>query len=313
MGWQDLLQKPDETVTLPWVGGRELRTSDRVFDLVGKNPPEYGWHEFRIEGRRLRFLRPAPVPADPRFSTLRVGYLLGNRLIADDIRLELDPSKITSLLEQVHLIEPGLDRFSRISAGRVYEGGPLIFKGLEFPLGPESAVSEAYLSEATSTFGIPGVVPALDTAFRFETWYRTEAARIRLEEQQRLEREEAERLRRERLAEMARQVGTAVGRRALARTDFAQAARTALQVGGAEYLEHRAAYHQDEMVVRFRYANRRFECTCHAETLRVIDAGICLQDHDTGVKGDNLFTLESFPSVIQEAIDEGKLVVWRHV
>lgn len=313
MGWQDLLQRPDETVVLPWVGGRELRTFDRVFDLVGKSPPEYGWHEFKVEGRRLRFLRAASTPSDPRFSSVRVGYLLGDRLITDDIRLELDPSKIASISEPVHLIEPGLDRFSRISAGRIYEGGPLIFKSLEFPLGSESAVLDAYLAEAPSTFGIPGVAPALDTAFRFESWYRTEAARIRLEEQQRLEREEAERLRRERLAELVRQVGTAAGRRALARDDFAQAARTALQIGGAEYLEHRASYHQDEMVVRFRYANRRFECTCHVETLRIIDAGICLQDHDTGVKGDNLFTLESFPSVIQEAIDDDKLVVWRHV
>jgi hypothetical protein len=45
----------------------------------------------------------------------------------------------------------------------------------------------------------------------------------------------------------------------------------------------------------------------------VVDSGICLQDHRTGVKGDTRFTLESLPTVIGEAIRTGKLVVYRHV
>jgi hypothetical protein len=67
------------------------------------------------------------------------------------------------------------------------------------------------------------------------------------------------------------------------------------------------------MIVRFAIDNSRFECVCNAQTLRVIDAGICLTDEDTGERGDNRFTLESLPSVILEAQREGVLVVFRHV
>jgi hypothetical protein len=48
------------------------------------------------------------------------------------------------------------------------------------------------------------------------------------------------------------------------------------------------------------------------EDLRIVDSGICLIDHDTGERGDTLFTLESLPAVIKEAIDDGKLVIFRH-
>ena len=47
--------------------------------------------------------------------------------------------------------------------------------------------------------------------------------------------------------------------------------------------------------------------------MRIIDSGICLQDHNTGEKGDTYFTLESLPAVIRQADREGKLVVYRHV
>jgi hypothetical protein len=50
----------------------------------------------------------------------------------------------------------------------------------------------------------------------------------------------------------------------------------------------------------------------HKNTLWVIDAGVCLDDH-RGTKGDTLFSLEALPGVIAEAMDRHKLVVWRHV
>lgn len=42
-------------------------------------------------------------------------------------------------------------------------------------------------------------------------------------------------------------------------------------------------------------------------TLHIIDSGICLTGNDF------LFTLESLPPTIGEAIDEGVLHVFRHV
>ena len=49
------------------------------------------------------------------------------------------------------------------------------------------------------------------------------------------------------------------------------------------------------------------------ERLRIIDAGICLIDHDTNEKGDTFFTLESLPAVVQQAQRERRLVIFRHV
>jgi hypothetical protein len=51
----------------------------------------------------------------------------------------------------------------------------------------------------------------------------------------------------------------------------------------------------------------------HAPTLRIVDAGICLEAHVTGERGDNRFTLESLPAVLEEAIRTNRLVVFRHV
>lgn len=313
MGWRDLLQTTEEVVRLPWVGGRALRTWERAFTLEGALPVEHGWYSFRVPGaRKLKLDRPIqPYLGALKWAT--AGYLVGDRVIPDDVRVETSPAKLLACSERVHLLEPGLGRFTRVSAGRAHEGGPLIFQSEEMPLGPEEAVLQAYFDEKPSVDDVPGVVPALDVAFRFESWRRAEAARLREEERQRREREEAERLAQERLARLREQLGTGVGRRELAAVDFAEAARVALAVGGAEYLDSRDSYNRGEKVVQFRLDRQRYECTCDARTLRIIDAGICLQDHDTGEKGDTRFTLESFPGVIREAIADDKLVVWRHV
>jgi hypothetical protein len=240
------------------------------------------------------------------------GYLVGDRLIADGARVDPNPATIVHYSERVYLLEEGLDRFVRIKAARPFEDGPLVYVEQEMPLGPEDAVLDAYLDEKPSVADVPEVVPALDAAFRMESWQRSEARRIR-EEEERRRREEEERLAREqRRAELAERLGDAAGRRAMALEDFGEAARAALAVGGATYLDHRPAG-QGEIAVRFRMLGRRFECTCDPHTLRIIDAGICLQDHATGVRGDQRFTLESLPAVIQEADRDDVLVVFRHV
>jgi hypothetical protein len=311
MGWRDLLQTEDESVVAPWVGGRSLQTFNRTWKLQGRLPPEHGWHCFTTDGRTAKWSKPAEPSGELR-NEVR-GYLVGDRLLADDVRVDRDPAKLIACSEPVFLIEPGLDRFVRVLAGRSYEDGPLIYSRLEFPLGPEEAVLQAYLDSKLTVDHVPGVAPALDAAFRFEVWQRVEAERRRREEEERRRAEEAKRAAEERRQRIVERLGDAAGRREMAAIDFAEAARAALAVGGAEYLDHRRAVHQNEMAVRFRFDHQRFECTCDARTLRIIDAGICLTDHDTYEKGDTRFTLESFPGVIREAIREGKLVVFRHV
>ncbi|MFA5054195.1 MAG: hypothetical protein WC565_09060 [Parcubacteria group bacterium] len=312
MGWQDLLQTPDETIVCPWFGGRELRTWSRTFRLEGRLPRASGWYEFRIGGGRKATLK---GPAEPNFEALRVklrGYLVGDRLVLDDVRLEINPAKIIEATEEVHFVEPGLDWLVRAVVGRAYEGGPLVFESQDMPLGPEPEVEQAYLDQAESLETIKGVTPSLEAIFRLEVWRRAEAEKRRVE-LERLRREEEERLAREAAwLEMTEKLGDAIGRRQMAQVDFVEAARAALAVGGATYRASRPGYNRGEMIVQFRHLNRNFECICDQQ-LRIVDAGVCLTDHDTGVRGDTWFTLESLPSVITEADRAGVLVVFRHV
>ena len=302
--WYDLLQRPDETITVPWIGGRNLRVSSRSWKIRGTIPSEHGWYRFKLDGRKAVL----DGPSEPDLGILMdpvIGYLVGDRIMPDHVRVDPDPASIAKNLEKVHLIESGLDRFARIRAARWWQFGPLVFVGQEMPLGPEDAVMAAYLDDKSSVDDIPGVPPALDAAFRLESWQRREVRRAREEETKRLAQEKRRR-------ELLDQLGDATGRRTMALEDFSEAARAALAIGGAVYLDHRPV-NSDEVAVRFRFLNRRFECTCDLRTLRIIDSGICLQDEDTGYRGDHLLTLESLPSVIGQADREGKLVVFRHV
>lgn len=312
MGWKDLLQTEGETVIAPWVEGKVLRSVDRTWMIEGRRPPEPGWHRFSITARKARWQE--GVDAQPEMLVdVQHGYLVGDRLVRNDARVDPDPARIAEQSEPVHLVELGLDRFVPISAGRAFEDGPLVYMTQDMPLGPEEGVLQAYLDRMISVNAVPGVTPALDAAFRMESWQRLEADRRRAEIERRLREEEEARQREERRQQLVKQIGDGAGRRELAKVDFEMAAKAALAVGGATYLDHRPSNRRGEIVLRFRLMNRRFECVCEQNTLAIVDAGICLIDHNTNIKGDTWFTLESLPAVIMEAERRRKLVVFRHV
>jgi hypothetical protein len=315
MVWRDLLDH-DENIIAPWLGGRSLRTFSRAWEIKGRLPPSYGWYIFNLSGRKARWNDGVILPAEPPVGSLRgltAGYLVGDRLIADDVSVELGARNLASVGEKVWLIDPGLDRFTRITAGRFYDDGPLIYEGPGFPLGPEDEVLQAFLDQKDSVDDIHGVVPALEMAFRFESWIRAEAEKRRQEELERQRLEAEIRAREERRQRIIQELGDSAGRRELSVTDFEEAARAALRVGGAEFLDYRRSPQRNERIVRFRLENRRFECTCDVRTLRIIEAGICLTDERSGRRDDHLLTLESLPSSIREAMRAGVLVVFRHV
>jgi hypothetical protein len=313
MGWQDFLtpEGGDERV-LPWVGGRKVTDGQRMWTIKGRTPQEHGWYSFRTTGgREARLVGEADINWDFEESlpTLK-GYLVGERFIPDDARVDPDPAKLIEQTEPVHIVEPGLDRFTRATVVRV--GEFLVYLRQEFPDGPEAEAIAAYQDRKDSISGVPGVTPALDLAFRFTTHQR-EVQEERRRELERLAAEEAERLAREERRRQAMEtLGTGIGRRALAEEDFDAAARAALAISGAELLDTRQSYNRNNMVVQYRFRGRRLECECNKKTLQIVDAGVCLDDH-RGTKGDTFFTLESLPAVIAEAIDHRKLVVWRHV
>jgi PAS domain-containing protein len=268
---------------------------------------EHGWSTFSLEGRKAHFLKEA---SPQNLGHQLLGYLVGDRLVPREVKV--DPENI-ACSERVHLIEPGLDRFAYISAGRMCEDGPLFYVQQEMPLGPETEVQSVFLDGKESIADIKGVSPALDAAFQMEVFQRKEAERRRQELEERLRLEEEERQREAKRRELFEKLGDGASRREMAKGDFEAAARAALAIGGSELLDHRRAPGRDEMIVRFRLDHQRFECTCHTETLRIIDAGICLTDESTGEKGDSFLTLESLPAVILEAQRLNRLVIFRHV
>jgi hypothetical protein len=239
-----------------------------------------------------------------------VGYLVGDRIVADAAAVDPDPTRVGTCSERVHLLEEGLDRFTRVRAARLFEDGPLIYFQQEMPLGPEDEVLQAFLERASSVDAVKGVSPALDAAFRMEVRRCEEADRRRMELERLRKEEEAQRQLEERRRALATQLGDGAKRRALARFDFEAAARAALLVGGAELLDAQLA--RGEWTVKYRLDGRRYACVCDGQ-MQIIDSGICLTDHTTGVKGDTWYTLESLPTVVRQADREGRLVVYRNV
>ncbi len=318
MGWADLLQKEDETIVYPWTGGRSVRLGDRIWKLDGKLPDEHSWVALSVSARTCKVAVLLADSSPEHLKHVAVGYLVGDRFLLDQVRVSSDPADIVAVSEAVHFIEPGLPRFSRVSVGRMFPGGPLIFKSQEFPLGPEPEVSDAYLNKLSGVDSIKGVPPALDAAFRMETWQRAEVVRLRAEAEKRRKEEEEKRKKEDARRELAERLGSATSRREMAAIDFGEASKAALAIGGAEYLDHRAATRKGEMVVQFRLNKKAFECVCDAKTMQIIDSGICLNSHGgdgfaRGTKGDSWLTLESLPGVIAQAERERKLVVFRHV
>lgn len=313
MVWNQLLSL-EQVVSLPWTGGRVVHGIDRCWKITGDLPPEHGWHRFSVSGSRRAMWRGVgelDTALEQQRSRVR-GYLVEDRLIPDDVCVKTEVQEVFAQGRLTWLVEPGLDRFARATAVR-HRDGKLIYLQQEFPLGPENEVLEAFQDRRESIDHIQGVTPALHLAFLWHTWRRrlTDAQRRRLERLAQME----ERQRKQALRRMRFQndVWNRAAKRGQAALDFPTAARDALAVSGAELLDERAARRRDERIVQFRYRNRRFECVVHAPTLRIVDAGICLEDHVTGERGDNRFTLESLPAVLEEAIQTHRLVVFRHV
>jgi len=306
VSWKDLLATSEQH-TLPWIGGRSIHGSSRSWTIDGKLPDEVGWHVFSTGGSRKATWKSEGF-VDPGWAegreTVR-GYLVGDRLIPDHIAIHPDVHKLFEQTEQAWLVEGGLDRFARVQASKGPSGW--IYMQQEFPLGPEFEVQTAYENRADGIDDIAGVPPALDLAFRWLTWQRLLSEERQREVQlwEEMARQEQEELQAQ---ETARQ--WIHEQRMLARdqaTDFASRARAALRISGSVLLDSRNGRNRREKIVLFRFQNRRFECVVADDTLRVIDSGICL------VFSDDIFTLESLPGVIGEAIDTQQLHVYRHV
>lgn len=312
MGWEDLLDEGSERV-LPWYGFRQVHDAERSWTIAGPRLPEHGWYRFETSGGRNAYAKDVELQ-EPDLSwaddqPLLRGYLVGDRFISDNI---VPQDHESWELMQVYCVELGLERFARATVVRDREGH-LVYNSQEFPQGPEEEVRRAFQDRQDNLTSIANVTPALDLAFRYLWQWRAEQEERRRELERIRAEEEAKLAVQERMEKAMKDAGSAVGRRVLATQDFEMAAKEALKVSGAELLDVRDSYDRGEKVVQYRFRQRRLECVVDAKTLRVTDSGICLTDHHSGEKGDTYFTLESICGVVGEAMDLGKLVVYRHV
>lgn len=317
--WQAWLGRTSAEIA-PFLGSRALRLRDgRRLRLDGLKPAERGWYRFTVKGRVAQWTREEAMDARDavtqvaqgpgRAPAVFVGHFVADRLLREqDMRVGLALEDYLSTAPRVHLVPEALGRLPRIEAlaWGVSQGcaAELIFLDTTLPEGGEVEALRAFEDRSAPPKGTPmHLVVAVDLLTQVRT--RTEAA-----EAQARALAEAEAAR-ARLAELAKVGGTAEGRRAMAQVDFRGAARAALGFGGAELLDTwPAPGAQGAHVVRWRHLGHRLECTVDMN-MRVLDAGICLTDHDTGESYDTLLTLESLPGVVREAEETGRLVVWR--
>jgi hypothetical protein len=300
---------------LPYLGGPFVDGVDRRLKAVGASEP--GYWRFEITGRTARAVERADPPDLDHLPAVRgywvAGYLVGERAVAR--RLAILPAD-----------EPL--RFTPVVARR-WPGGALLYETEDLETGVEDrvrAVFDAGTAPSNSGAGtaasngggiaaIPGVPAPLRAAYGYAVMLRV-SSRLRVPMRPVQVRWHIGELVAMGDAAAERIVAAARERRAAepnhveawraARTDARlrprsareralDRAEAALAAAGAVLRDSRWLS-GDLLEVRYDFQDDRFVTVVDGETLRVVDAGICLAGHDRDV------TLESLPGVIAEAV-----------
>ncbi len=324
MDYRRFLAK-DDLLVLPYLGGPTVDAADRRLKVTPFEPP--GWYRFKVRGRDAEKVEPADPPELGHLPAVH-GFFFDGRLVSGGARAEL--------LFLIPGDEPA--RFAPITARR-WPSGELLFDTSDFESEVESQVREA-LATDLSLRAAKGVPAPLRAAYGYALFAqvaarvalpfspaevrphlaavadegpaRAEAVLRALEAERvvaRREMAEMERRRAERLAaaEVAAEREARQQRFAQHARDAEDRAARALDAAGAR-LEVSRRLGPLQLEVIFRFMDQRFICLVDAATLQVIDSGICLGHPPR----DAWVTLESLPSVIKEAIDDGALVILRY-
>lgn len=307
---------------LPYLGGARVFAKDRALRVADPRP-EIGFFEFEIEGRNAKALE----RAEPEFQGMPKvtghfshGWLFGAKGAMESVLLlpEEEPSVLSPVV------------------ARREHGGLLVFEGVDFD-GDAEVLARGAFEERRSLSGVKGAAPSLRAAFGFAVIARVakredvpvSPAEVRaalgevaeggeaVAREVVLELERVRKLGRVRVGAERRvlDVRRVIGRADAARVEptlanAADRAEAALESAGATMLACRRLG-EGRIEVSFRYGHHAFVSVADALTLQVLDAGICLVDHEDGHRGDEELTLDSLPSAIREAIDLGALVITR--
>ena len=298
-----------ESWVLPYVGGPHVSLPSRRL-RVSSPPPAPGWWRFDVQGRHATARAPAEAPGLEGLPSVR-GHLWGERLV--HTRAQAEPVGL--------LPDERPARFSPLRARRWHDG-TLVYEATDFE---DSAEDEARVRwEAGGTLADVKSVPAsLRAAFGYAVLESTARALgipfcpaevrgqvLAVAETGPLA---AEARLRALVIERAEQRAPALApprtagpwTHAFEERDVARVER-ALTAVDARLLDLRRRG-EGLWEVTFGFMGERFQSIVRADTLGVVDAGICLAGQDA------LVTLESLPAVIRESLERDVLVVTRHV
>jgi hypothetical protein len=267
---------------------------------------EEGWWRFEVSGRNAKPLEKSDPP-EPGGELVRGCFARGWLFSSGR-----DAARLRLVTEEPAVLAP--------VRARRWLSGDLIFEGADFESEIEDDARRKL--ERLETLGdVRGVAPALRAAYGFALMMQVardigvplsaievRAHAIAVAEEGRARAEEIlRRLATERHAEAMREHARRAATRPRSkatRDDAALRAEHALSEAGARLLASRLVGANIE--VTFDFMGERFISTADALTLQVWDAGVCLAGADSEV------TLESLPSVLREAIEDGVLVITRH-
>ena len=314
-----LKPKGEETLVLPYFGGTRVDSADRRL-RVEATDTALGWWRFQIDRRRAVPKEPATQPDLSALPAVR-GHWANGWVVSDGrtlARISFPPDD-----------EPA--PLSRVVARRWYSGD-LLFDTTEFEDDAELAAREA-LEQRRSIADVKGVVPSLRAAFAYALGMDV-ARELRVEVSMReltprvlaiadggreaaaqafaalvaeRERAEAEMRRRTEAAQREARLGAVVaGARHVRRARSGeQRADEALEGAGARMLSCRRMARGDQLDVTYEVDGTRIISLVDAETLQVLDPGICLDG------AHRVLTLDAMPSVVREAIEEDHLNITR--
>ncbi|WNG49793.1 hypothetical protein F0U60_41005 [Archangium minus] len=295
-----------ESAVLPYFGGPSVDAPSRRLRVT--TPPAPGWWRFDVQGRTATAREPAGPEGLDGLPLLR-GHLWGTRLVREG-----------AVAEPVQLLpdeEP--PRFSPVRARRWHDG-TLVFEALEFE-GEAEGNARLMLEEGRTLAEVKAVPASLRAAFGYAVLegasralgIRFSPVEVRGQVLSVAEggRPVAEARLRALATERAVHARVVEARpRSAPRHQERQPQGTArveraLESAGARLLDTRRL-ENERLEVTFGFMGERFISIVEADSLRVVDAGICLAGEDRQV------TLESLPSVIREAIEDDVLVITRH-